>query len=72
MINIMGGDKNSEGFLLYKEQTIKGGLIAKKYFDALFEPIVLSSHSGLLCFLKNSLENFENRFLKKYNDFKTA
>lgn len=53
----MGG-VDSEPFKFYKEQTIKAGLISRKYFDYLYEPIRLCQSSGLSCFRKGSMERF--------------
>ena len=57
-MNIMGGRVDSEPFEYYVEQTIKAGLISRKYFDNLYEIIRLAEISGLKCFKPNSLESY--------------
>lgn len=68
----MGGDTTSEVFLYYKEQTIRAFLIAREYFPLFFEHAKLSEMAGLKCFFKDSVFNFEKRFLLEMNDLKCA
>ncbi len=72
MLNVMGGTIEADAFIDYKEQTIRSFLIAKKYFPMFFEEIRIAELSGLRCFNKNSLNNFETRFMLEKDDFKSA
>jgi phosphatidylinositol 4-kinase len=72
MLDVMGGNTDSDAFIDYKEQTIRSFLIAKKYFPLFFEEVRLAEIAGLRCFNKNSLKNFEDRFMLNKNSFKSA
>lgn len=72
MLNFMGGTVDSEAFLAYKEQNIRAMLIARKYFPLLFEQARLSEKSGLLCFRKDSIANFRNRFMPGLSELEVA
>jgi hypothetical protein len=72
MLNFMGGSKDSEAFLAYKEQTIRSLLIARKYAPLFLEHARLSEKAGLKCFMKNSIENFRQRFFPGLNELDVA
>ena len=72
MLDVMGGSVESDGFLYYKEQTIRAFLIARKYFPLLFEHARISEMSGLKCFMENSIANFRNRFLMESDELACA
>lgn len=72
MLDVMGGSTDSEGFMFYKEQTIRAFLIARKYFPLFFEHAQLSEMAGLKCFMKDSLLNFRNRFFLEDSELECA
>ena len=72
MVNLMGGDIDSDAFKFYREQTIKGGLLARHYAENLFDIVRISELSGLRCFRKNSVQKFQKRFLTQKNEFAAA
>ena len=72
MLDMMGGTVESDGFVYYKEQTIRAFLIARKYFPLFFEHAKISEMSGLGCFLKDSIPNFKNRFFMESNELECA
>lgn len=72
MLNVMGGSVESDGFLYYKEQTIRAFLIARKYFPLLFAHARISESSGLRCFTGTSIENFEKRFFMGSDEISCA
>lgn len=69
---VMGGDKKSEPFIYYKEQTIKAMLITKSMYRLLYPMTVINEASGLTCFRKGSLQNFRNRFMLDKDYFDTS
>lgn len=72
MVNVMGGTKDSDAFIYYREQTIKAALISKINFDYFHDIVRLNMYAGLSCFNDNSLENFERRFLLDKDPFAAA
>lgn len=72
MVNVMGGTKDSDAFIYYREQTIKAGLISKEYFDYFYDIVRLNEYSGLSCFTDDSLIKFEKRFLLDKTPFTAA
>jgi|JI6StandDraft_1071083.scaffolds.fasta_scaffold400373_2 hypothetical protein len=68
----MGGRKDSEAFIAYKEQTIRALLIARKYFPLFFDHARLSEKAGLKCFMENSIPNFKQRFMTDITELEVA
>lgn len=62
MIQIMGGNSDSEPFKYYMDLTIRAFIAVRRYYEHMFYLVKLMLNSGLKCFRKDSLKNFTDRF----------
>jgi hypothetical protein len=56
MINIMGGNKKTEPFRMYVDNTIRAFLAIRKYRELVINLVELITKSSLGCFNKKSIE----------------
>ena len=58
MIQIMGGNQNTEPFNYFADQTMKAFLAVRRFDEQIFNMVKLMTYSGLKCFRVNSLQVF--------------